>query len=178
MTTPPIKPAPTAPAAAPVVAARKTPARKAAAKKAAPGRAAPAKKAPAQKAPAQKSPVKKPAAPKTAAVVEPAVQPVVMPAAAPAKLAVVPDAPSPAQSAADETKPLVAINLPFVSASLTIPGPGAKASVGPVSVTLPTGVLYYGGVGALAVAGAIEWPIALGLGASGYLYRRFSHRGK
>jgi hypothetical protein len=70
---------------------------------------------------------------------------------------------------AEPSTSTASIKAPFVSASLTVPGPGAAVKVGPVSMTLPTGYLYYTGLGALAVAGTIEWPVAAALGAGGFL---------
>lgn len=69
-----------------------------------------------------------------------------------------------------------AIELPFFSASLTLPHPGANIRVGPVNMTLPTGYLYYGGLGALAIAGTLEWPLAFTLGAGGLLIDRLRKR--
>jgi hypothetical protein len=66
--------------------------------------------------------------------------------------------------------------MPFISASLTLPHPGANIRVGPVNMTLPTGYLYYGGLGALAIAGTLEWPLALTLGAGGLLIERLRKR--
>ncbi len=54
----------------------------------------------------------------------------------------------------------VTVKVPFASAALHLPGPGAVASLGPVRVTLPTGALYYGGLAALVVGGALELPVA------------------
>ncbi|TSE01497.1 hypothetical protein FOS14_02825 [Skermania sp. ID1734] len=86
------------------------------------------------------------------------------------KAAAKPDAPS-------EEKQSATIQVPFVSASITVPGPGAAVKVGPVAMTLPTGYLYYGGLGALALAGTIEWPVAATLAAGGFVVDRFRHRG-
>jgi hypothetical protein len=44
---------------------------------------------------------------------------------------------------------------------------------GPVELSLPTRYLYYGGLGALTVAGAVEWPIAGALAATGLIVGRF-----
>ncbi|PXX54861.1 hypothetical protein DFR70_1222 [Nocardia tenerifensis] len=72
-----------------------------------------------------------------------------------------------------QLSPAAADKNPFLSASLGLPGPGADVHVGPVNLTLPTGYLYYGGLGALAVAGTLEWPVAVALGAGGLLVDRF-----
>ncbi|MEU7764778.1 hypothetical protein AB0B25_06610 [Nocardia sp. NPDC049190] len=77
---------------------------------------------------------------------------------------------------AEPSTPTSSIKLPFASASLTVPGPGAVVEVGPVSVTLPTNYLYYTGLGALAIAGTIEWPVAAALGAGGFLVSRVRSR--
>lgn len=76
-----------------------------------------------------------------------------------------------------QRRPTAALELPFVSASVTLPRPGAAVRVGPVSMTVPTGYLYYGGLGILTVAGAIEWPIAVTFAAGGLLVERIrTHR--
>jgi hypothetical protein len=62
--------------------------------------------------------------------------------------------------------------LPFMSASLRLPGPGAVAAVGPVRVTLPTGALYYGGLAMLVASGALEVPAAVGAAVSGAVVGR------
>ena len=71
----------------------------------------------------------------------------------------------------------VSVRIPFVSASVRLPAPGATAAVGPVTVTLPTGGMYYGGLAVLVVAGAVELPFALAAGAAGALLGRRWLRG-
>jgi hypothetical protein len=69
------------------------------------------------------------------------------------------------------------IRIPFATASLRLPGPGAVVSVGPVRVTLPTGALYYGGLATLAIGGSIEAPAAVGAALAGaVLGRRWLRR--
>ncbi|MUL48696.1 hypothetical protein FZI85_19175 [Mycobacterium sp. CBMA293] len=65
---------------------------------------------------------------------------------------------------------------PLLSASLGLPGPGAAIKVGPVGITLPSGYLYYGGLGVLAIAGAIEWPVAAAVGAGTFVAARVFKR--
>ncbi len=67
--------------------------------------------------------------------------------------------------------------IPFASASLRLPGPGAVGSLGPVRLTLPTGPLYYGGLGALAIAGALDPAIAAGAALAGVTFGRRLLRG-
>jgi hypothetical protein len=62
--------------------------------------------------------------------------------------------------------------LPFASASLRLPGPGAVGTVGPVRVTLPTGALYYGGLGALVIAGALDPVVGVGAALAGVAFGR------
>lgn len=66
----------------------------------------------------------------------------------------------------------ISVTVPFVSASLRLPGPGAVATVGPVRVTLPTGALYYGGLAALVVGGTLELPVAAGAALAGAVVGR------
>lgn len=75
---------------------------------------------------------------------------------------------------ADSEHPVadVSIRLPFASAELRLPGPGAVASIGPVKVTLPTGALYYGGLAALVLGGALELPVAAGAAIAGAVIGR------
>ncbi|MDG3010400.1 hypothetical protein G4X40_09590 [Rhodococcus sp. D2-41] len=82
------------------------------------------------------------------------------------------------EAAEPVVKPTAAIELPFLSASVTLPKPGANVRVGPVSMTLPTGYLYYGGLATLAVVGTLEWPIAIALGTGGLVVERVRSRGK
>jgi hypothetical protein len=69
------------------------------------------------------------------------------------------------------------VRLPFAAASVAVPGPGAVATVGPVTVTLPTGALYYGGLAALVAGGALEAPVAAGAAVAGIVLGRrwFKH---
>ena len=69
------------------------------------------------------------------------------------------------------------VKIPFASASVRLPGPGAVASVGPVRVTLPTGALYYGGLVALVVGGTLELPVAAGAALAGAVLGRRWLRG-
>lgn len=64
------------------------------------------------------------------------------------------------------------LKVPFASASLKLPGPGAVATVGPVTVKLPTGALYYGGLAALVATGALEFPVAAGAAVAGAVLAR------
>ncbi|GAC1607754.1 MAG: hypothetical protein NVS3B26_02110 [Mycobacteriales bacterium] len=71
----------------------------------------------------------------------------------------------------------LSVKVPFASASVRLPGPGAVASVGPVRVTLPTGALYYGGLVALVVGGTLELPVAAGAALAGAVLGRRWLRG-
>lgn len=68
--------------------------------------------------------------------------------------------------------PAAGISLPHLSAELAIPGRGLEVKAGPVELSLPTRYLYYGGLGALAVAGAVELPLAGALAAAGLIVDR------
>jgi hypothetical protein len=69
------------------------------------------------------------------------------------------------------------MRIPFASASMRVPGPGAVVSIGPVRVTLPTGALYYGGLAALAIGGPLEAPVAVGAALAGAVLGRRWLRG-
>ncbi|WP_327150279.1 hypothetical protein [Nocardia sp. NBC_01329] len=71
-----------------------------------------------------------------------------------------------------ETVPAATLALPFLDARVAIPGQGITMKAGPVELSLPTRYLYYGGLGALAVVGAVEWPIAGALAATGLIVGR------
>ncbi|WP_063034883.1 hypothetical protein [Nocardia grenadensis] len=71
-----------------------------------------------------------------------------------------------------DTAPAATLALPFLDAKIAIPGQGIKMKAGPVELSLPTRYLYYGGLGALTVAGAVEWPIAGALAATGLIVGR------
>lgn len=64
------------------------------------------------------------------------------------------------------------LRIPLAAGVVQLPSPGAVATVGPVRVTLPTGALYYGGLVALAFAGALELPVAAGAAVAGALVGR------
>ncbi len=68
------------------------------------------------------------------------------------------------------------VKIPLLSASVSLPGPGAALKVGPAAVTLPTGPLYFVGLGALAAAGVLELPAFVALAAGGALLRRVGRR--
>ncbi|MGA6207508.1 hypothetical protein ACPESR_22440 [Nocardia testacea] len=68
--------------------------------------------------------------------------------------------------------PAARIALPHLSAQVAIPGPGIDVKAGPVELSLPTRYLYYGGLGALTVAGAVELPLAGALAAAGLIVDR------
>lgn len=87
----------------------------------------------------------------------------------------------PASAPGTETRPESAeppatstatINLPYLSAEIAIPGPGIRVKAGPVNVAIPTRYLYYGGLGALTIAGTVDWPIAGALAATGLIISR------
>jgi len=69
------------------------------------------------------------------------------------------------------------MHVPFASATVRLPGPGAVARLGPVQVTLPTGALYYGGLAALVVGGTLELPVAAGAALAGAVLGRRWLRG-
>ncbi|WP_063058534.1 hypothetical protein [Nocardia sienata] len=71
-----------------------------------------------------------------------------------------------------EAAPAATLALPFFDAKVAIPGQGIKMKAGPVELSLPTRYLYYGGLGALTIAGAVEWPIAGALAATGFIVGR------
>lgn len=79
---------------------------------------------------------------------------------------------APGSPATTESPPAATLNLPFLSARVAIPGQGIDMKAGPVRLSLPTRYLYYGGLGALTVAGAIEWPIAGALAVTGLIVDR------
>ncbi len=68
------------------------------------------------------------------------------------------------------------IKIPLLSASISVPGPGAALKIGPAALTLPTGPLYYVGLGALAAVGALELPGFIALAAGGAILRKVSQR--
>ncbi|MBY8862266.1 hypothetical protein K7711_37745 [Nocardia sp. CA2R105] len=68
--------------------------------------------------------------------------------------------------------PAATLNLPYLSAEVAIPGPGIKITAGPVNLAIPTRYLYYGGLGALTIAGTVEWPITGALAATGLIINR------
>ncbi|MFQ6226783.1 hypothetical protein [Nocardia sp. NPDC002869] len=74
---------------------------------------------------------------------------------------------SPARAA-----PAASLTLPHLSAEVAIPGRGIDVKAGPVELSLPTRYIYYGGRGALAVAGAVELPLAGALAAAGLIVDR------
>ncbi len=85
----------------------------------------------------------------------------------------------PAQATTGAGEPAVAFSarIPFASASLRLPGPGAVGTLGPVRVTLPTRGLYYGGLGALAITGALDPMVAAGAALAGVAFGRRLLRG-
>ncbi len=68
--------------------------------------------------------------------------------------------------------PAASIKMPYLSAEMAIPSPGLRLKAGPVNLAIPTRYLYYGGLGALTVAGAVEWPITGALAATGLIINR------
>ncbi|MGW6331738.1 hypothetical protein [Nocardia rhamnosiphila] len=74
---------------------------------------------------------------------------------------------SPARAA-----PAAGLTLPHLSAEVAIPGRGIDVKAGPVELSLPTRYIYYGGLGALALAGALELPLAAALAAAGLIVDR------
>jgi hypothetical protein len=91
------------------------------------------------------------------------------------------DAADPAQDEPEAAGPETEVDAkPSVASrvidSLGLPGPGTQIKVGSTGFTVPTGYLYYGGLGVLAVVGAIEWPIALAVGAGTYVVTRIVKR--
>ncbi|GGL31664.1 hypothetical protein [Nocardia jinanensis] len=78
----------------------------------------------------------------------------------------------PADRPAARAAPAATLNLPYLSAEVAIPGPGINVKAGPVEFALPTRYLYYGGLGVLTVAGAVELPVAGALAAAGLIVDR------
>ncbi|MEV3965085.1 hypothetical protein AB0M34_30070 [Nocardia sp. NPDC050193] len=78
----------------------------------------------------------------------------------------------PDEQSTGDNAPAATLALPFFDARVAIPGQGIKMKAGPVELSLPTRYLYYGGLGALTVAGAVEWPIAGALAATGLIVGR------
>ncbi|MGW5385386.1 hypothetical protein [Nocardia sp. NPDC003963] len=70
------------------------------------------------------------------------------------------------------TAPAATLALPFLDARIAVPGEGIMMKAGPVELSLPARYLYYGGIGALAVVGAVEWPVAGALAATGLIIGR------
>jgi hypothetical protein len=66
---------------------------------------------------------------------------------------------------------------PVISAMIRLPGPGATVKLDPLRASLPTGTLYYGGLTLLAVAGAVELPLAVAAALAGALLGRRRLRG-
>ncbi|MGW5382339.1 hypothetical protein [Nocardia sp. NPDC003963] len=79
---------------------------------------------------------------------------------------------APADPADPPAAPAATLELPYLSARVAIPGPGISVKAGPFEFALPTRYLYYGGLGALTVAGAVELPIAGALAAAGLIVDR------
>jgi hypothetical protein len=77
-----------------------------------------------------------------------------------------------AEQLATQNAPVATLELPYLSARVAIPGQGIRMKAGPVELSVPTRYLYYGGLGALTVAGAVEWPIAGALAATGLIVGR------
>jgi hypothetical protein len=81
-----------------------------------------------------------------------------------------------------ETEPdTVVVRLPFLTVSLSRPAArpaepsGGAAPAEPVSAAGSSGVqrlLFYGGVAALSVVGAVEWPVAAAIAAGTYVATR------
>lgn len=82
------------------------------------------------------------------------------------------ETPAEAGTPAPNRAPTAMIDLPYLHAELAVPGAGVNVKAGPINIAIPSRYLYYGGVGALAVAGAVEWPIAGALAATGVLVDR------
>ncbi|WP_063058334.1 hypothetical protein [Nocardia sienata] len=78
----------------------------------------------------------------------------------------------PAETRMTQAAPAASITLPHLSAEVAIPGRGLEVKAGPVELSLPTRYIYYGGLGALAVAGAVELPLAGALAAAGLIVDR------
>ncbi|GGL40065.1 hypothetical protein GCM10011588_63540 [Nocardia jinanensis] len=78
----------------------------------------------------------------------------------------------PAEQPATENAPEATLDLPYLNARVAIPGQGIRMKAGPIELSVPTRYLYYGGLGALTVAGAVEWPIAGALAATGLIIGR------
>jgi hypothetical protein len=57
-------------------------------------------------------------------------------------------------------------------AGVRLPLPAMPAGAGPKRV------LWWGGLAALAVVGAIEWPVAVVVGAGGYIAERLAREGR
>jgi len=68
------------------------------------------------------------------------------------------------------------IKIPLLSASISLPSPGAALKIGPAALTLPTGPLYYVGLGALAAVGVLKLPGFIALAAGGAILRKVSQR--
>jgi hypothetical protein len=62
------------------------------------------------------------------------------------------------------------VRLPFVTARFEIPrAPSGSVHVGPLALPSPGKAAYYAGLGVLAVAEIIEWPVAVAIGAGTYV---------
>lgn len=88
-----------------------------------------------------------------------------------------PNAPSARSNGGERSAASATLNIPFASASIRLPSPGAVANIGPVRVALPTGALYYGGLVALVVGGTLELPLAAGAAVAGAVLGRRWLRG-
>ncbi|WP_322779649.1 hypothetical protein [Frankia sp. Cas4] len=62
------------------------------------------------------------------------------------------------------------LRTPFATARLEVPrAPGTSMKVGPVRLPSPAQTAFYLGLGALAVAEVVEWPIAAAIGVGTYV---------
>lgn len=98
-----------------------------------------------------------------------------MPSPSSANSTVRPSPAAPAKTAdrpSARAAPAASLTLPHLSAEVAIPGRGIDVKAGPVELSLPTRYIYYGGLGALAVAGAVELPLAGALAAAGLIVDR------
>jgi hypothetical protein len=84
----------------------------------------------------------------------------------------------PAPGAAPEGRPTrtATIRLPFFTARFEVAAPpsGEGWRLGPVSLPSPAKTAYYLGLGALAVAEVVEWPVAAALAAGTYVAQHTS----
>jgi hypothetical protein len=83
--------------------------------------------------------------------------------------------PAPAAAEGRPTR-TATIRLPFLTARFEVPAPpsGVGWRVGPVTLPSPAKTAYYLGLGALAAAEVVDWPVAVALAAGTFVAQHTS----